>query len=106
MTSTVTVLRSSAKIKTVEHAGSGKPKTGLRRLLSSKSVVVSHYAALRNCLRSRSFDFVDVSLAVFVDLCYSDDIFSVFPPNTETRCVLMFREFPYESDICSLESVL
>ena len=47
-------------------------------------------------------------MLVLLDLCYSDDLFSVVPNKTECGpdVVMIFKEFPYRSDVCSLESIL
>lgn len=107
--STVTKLRSLTRDMIItEHAGCSKPKIGLRKLLRSSDVVVSHLPAVRNGIKSKSFAVKDVSLLVLLDLCYSDDLFSVVPNKTECGpdIVMIFKEFPYRSDVCSLESIL
>ena len=107
--SAVTKLRSHARDMIItEHAGYGKPKMGLRKLLRSSDVVVSHLPAVRNGIKSKSFAVKDVSLLLLLDLCYSDDLFSVLPNKTECGpdIVMIFKEFPQRSDVCSLESIL
>ena len=109
VSSAVTKLRSHTRDMTItEHAGCSKPKIGLRKLLRSSDVVVSHLPAVRNGIKSKSFAVKDVSLLVLLDLCYSDDLFSVVPNKTECGpdIIMIFKEFPYRSDVCSLESIL
>ena len=107
--SSVLYLRSfSSDLNIVEHAGLGKTKVGLKKLLRSSDVVVSHLSAVQNGLKSKSFAVKDASMIVFLDLRYSDDLFDMIQTKTEpaTQFIMMFREFPYRSDVCSLESIL
>ena len=99
------IAASAAKLRTAlgqltiaEHGVISKLKVGIRRLLKSTQVVISHLPAVRNSIKAKSLSVKDVSLIVFMDIFYSDDIFTLMPNRMENgpTTVMIFKEFPYD----------
>ncbi len=95
-------------LKTAEHAGTSKPKVGLRKLLALNDIVVTHFAAVKNSLKVKSVDVKDTSLVVFTDVVYSDEMFDVLPSVVDGNppVITVFKEFPHRGSVCSLENIL
>ena len=110
-----TIAASAGKLRSLlgqltiaEHGAVSKPKVGIRRLLKSNHVVISHLPAVINSIKAKSLSIKDTSLFVFTDISYSDDTFTIMPNRMENgpTIIMIFKEFPYRSDFCSLESIL
>ncbi len=112
---TVNVLQTQLPhLSVIEHAGSSKSKVGLRKLLRTRDVVVSHVTAVKNCIKSRSFSLSELTLFLVIDIdmkqseSINDQLIDLATGKRLEKCdlIMMFTDLISPSGLCSVEDVI
>ena len=112
---TVNVLQAQLPhLSVMEHAGSSKSKIGLRKLLRTCDVVVSHVTAVRNCIKSRSFSLSELTLFVVIQIdmrqseSINDELIDLATGKRLEKCdlIMMFMHLISPSGLCAVEDVI